>query len=398
MNFKQILKIGVWVVIGIVVIVLLVGGTSMWEKVKNTEYVMHESAFSGELTSWNTPGWKKQMFGGLTKYNKTYPIYLSSDKLDGGEGANVQAVKVLFPDGNAGVDIAGRFRLPTSKKLQKKLHIDYSGDPGAVVSMVRQQLLEAAKAAGPLMSSAEAYSHRRADFIKFILAQAHDGIYKANKTITTSKDNNGNDIETITYDVERDSQHNPIITKPSILKTYGIVIYEFNVKDMDFDDKTEALINARKEAQKAKQDAITAKQKGEALIATEKATYEVEKMREITIAQKEKEVAVLNAQRERDVAKLNADKAKQEALGTVRAATAKKQELALADGLSERAKYEIDKRTEATIESAKYYSKWVGPQIVVNGTGGKGGSGLGDVLMLERYQSMLANGINGQTK
>ena len=70
-------------------------------------------------------------------------------------------------------------------------------------------------------------------------------------------------------------------------------------------------------------------------------------------------------------------------------AEAKKKELEIADGLSERAKYEIDKRTQATIESAKYFSKWQGPEVVVYGGGqGKGGSSLGDVLMLEKYMEI----------
>ena len=63
--------------------------------------------------------------------------------------------------------------------------------------------------------------------------------------------------------------------------------------------------------------------------------------------------------------------------------------LAGTDGLSERAKYEIDKRTQAEIERAKYFSKWVGPEVVVYGGGqGKGGSALGDVLMLEKYMEI----------
>ena len=70
--------------------------------------------------------------------------------------------------------------------------------------------------------------------------------------------------------------------------------------------------------------------------------------------------------------------------------SSERSELQLADGLSAKAKYEIDKRTEAAIESAKYYSQWKGPEIVVNGDGGKGG-GLESVLMLERYQAMLNN-------
>lgn len=391
MKISSLIKGAVGVAVAIVVVIGAICFTSITEYVDNTEYAIHQGALSGELTVWNEPGWHGQWFGKVVKFQKAGDIYLSSDELDGGKGADVQPVAVLFPDGSAEVDVVARYELSLAETIQKDLYKKY-GSEASVKSMIRQQVLEGMKQVGPLMSSSEAYSDKKSDVAILARSMALEGIYASNVDVDTTVDKDKNIVLVKRYNVKRDTLGVPVITKESILKDYGITLPVYNVKDMDFDPKTVALIEARKNAQKAKQDAITAFEQGQAKVAEERATQEVEKIKQVTIAEKEKEVAVLDAEREKEVAALNAEKAKQEALATVRAAEAKKKELLLADGLSAKAKYEIDKRTEAQIESAKYYSKWVGPQIVVNGAGGgKGGSGLGDVLMLERYQAMLAN-------
>ena len=66
-------------------------------------------------------------------------------------------------------------------------------------------------------------------------------------------------------------------------------------------------------AETAKQKAITAEAEGKAKIAEAKAAQEVQKMTEVTQAEKERDVAILNAEREKEVARLNALKAIEDA-------------------------------------------------------------------------------------
>ncbi len=73
------------------------------------------------------------------------------------------------------------------------------------------------------------------------------------------------------------------------------------------------MVDARKTAQVDQQNAITAKAKGDALIATEKATQEVAKIKEVTIAEKNKEVAELDAEKLYKVAEFAALAAKENA-------------------------------------------------------------------------------------
>jgi len=398
MTKGEIFKGTILACIVLTIIIIVFGFTTITEFIDNDEYAIHQSALKGQLSVWNSPGLHWQMFGKVVKYKKSVDIYLSADPLDGGEGAEVQAVNVLFPDGQADVDVVARYKLSLKPDIQKALYINYGGSE-SIKSMVRQQVLEGVKQVGPLMSSAEAYSDRKPEFAILAKEQSLKGVYQSDIAIDTTEDNDGKLVFVKKYNTKKNVDGTPIITKESILDDYEITLPQFNVKDMRFDDKTVALINARKEAQKARQDAITAYQEGQARIAKEKATQEVEKIKQVTIAEKEKAVAVLNAERKKEVAALAAQEAMQKKKAKILLAQAKKSELDIADGLSERAKYQIDKQTEATIESAKYFSKWQGPRVVVTGSGGKGGSGLGDVLMLEKYMEIGAkNSKNKITK
>lgn len=377
-----------------VVAVLLIGIMafgSLMEYVDNDEYAIHQSIKSGKLSVWNTPGWHIQMFGKVVKYKKAVDIYLSGDPLDGGTGKSAQAISVLFPDGQADVDVVGRYKLSLNEEIQKNLYINY-GDAESVKSMVRQQVLEGVKQVGPIMSSAEAYSDRKPEFAILAKRQSLEGIFQSEILIDTTTDKDGNLVFVKRYnvkylDVERT---NPSITKKSILAEYKITLPQFNVKDMKFDDKTVALINARKEAQKARQDAITAYQEGQARVAKERAAQEVVKIKAVTIAEKDKDVAVLEAKKKKEVAEYAALESAEKKKAKILIAQAKKAELDIADGLSDRVKYQIDAMKEATIESAKHLATFKGPEIVFTGGSGSSGgsSGLETVLMVEMVRKL----------
>ena len=151
----------------------------------------------------------------------------------------------------------------------------------------------------------------------------------------------------------------------------------------DFDDVTDANIKKKKEAEqiqvvakanaeRAKQDAITAKLEGDAKVATAKAQEEVEKIK-----------AVTKAEKERDVAKLQAEKAEQVALKIKREGQAKaySAKLLVDAGLTPLKKAQIEKETRIGV--AKELAKWVGPRIVVSGSKNSSGSGLGEAMQLK---------------
>jgi len=378
--------IAIIAVVGILIIGL--SFNSVMEYVDNTEYAVHQDAFSGKLTVWNTPGWHVQKFGKVVKFPKAGDIYLSSDELDGGSGKEVQPVSVLFPDGNAKVDVVCRYELSLIDSIQLDLYKKY-GNAQAVHNMIRQQIIEAVKGVGPLMSSSEAYSDRKPEVAILSRNMALNGIYASPVIIDTSytiEDGDTNQVIVKRYDVKLNKNGKPIITKKSILADYNIILPVFNVKDMDFDKKTIALIEARKDAQLSKQSAITAYQKGLARVAEERATQEAIKIKAVTIAEKERDVAVLKAEKEKEVARLNAEKAQQEALAIQRRAKAEADANALKvkAGLTPQERAEWQYKTKVGV--AKELASVKFPEMLIIG-GGEGGSATNpfDAIGLESF-------------
>lgn len=350
-------------------------------------------AFYGDLEVKFTPGFWWQNFGYMDTYQLQGDIFLSKDVADGGDDATAQAVRVQFPNGYADVNFVGAYELPLDTMKVISLHLKYNEDI-YVKNMVKQQIIEALKNTGTLMSAEEAYSDKRSDFTRLVYEQTLNGLYKSKVTRDTIIDKSGQKTIRSTYSVATDKDGKPIISKVPLLSTFGITLPQFNVKDMDFDQKLMDLIEARKDAQKAKQAAITAKAEGESRIATEKANQEVEKMKQVTIAEKEAAVAKISAEKEAQVAKIDAEKkfkvaefkAKQ-SLEEKKATIAKGQAEAEANrlkvkaGLSpqEKATFKMNTAIGVAAEVAK--SKpgvWTPNVMITNGGTGKGGTSLAE--------------------
>jgi regulator of protease activity HflC (stomatin/prohibitin superfamily) len=164
------------------------------------------------------------------------------------------------------------------------------------------------------MRAEESYSTRRSEFTDIAEDQVTDGIFETVSKEFKDKDADGNEFIEKEVNIAKDAKGLPLIRKVSPLKQYGIEVIQFVIKDIDFDQTIDALISKKKEAEqqkivakanaeRAKQDAITAREQGNARIATEKANQDVEKIKEVTIAQKEFEVSQLKRkQAEQDAA------------------------------------------------------------------------------------------------
>lgn len=372
-GYGRLALVGVFIAIALVVSIFFLGN-NLVETNEAGYYQVSQQFIVGDLGVRNTPGTYWQGLDKITTYELAGDIFLSKDATDGGTQSDNAAERVLFPNGYADINFVGMYEVQPGDDTRKLLHVMYNTDDG-VKYMVKQQVIEALKNTGTLMSAEEAYSYKRAEFIALAREQALQGLYKSHVSIDTVPATGGGSQYIKRYSVERDADGNPIVMKESLLEKYNIALPQFNIKDMDFDPKLTALIDSRKDAQKAEQDAITEKAKGEASIAREKAIQEVDKIKLVTIAQKEKEVAILNAEQLTAVAHQAKLKAKEEKEATILAAEAKKQELLIADGLSAKDKYTIDAAKETAIGVAKETFGGKGlnlPQIMVIGGEGKG--------------------------
>ncbi len=344
---------------------LIIGCSPMlWETNIYGNYQIKQAAGSGEITVRNNAGLYWQGFGDI----ETYPI---SEDIDFEESG----MKVRFNDGSiAPVKGTVKFRLSLNEEKQKILHRDYGNFENVKRDLIQKNVAEALSQAATLMAAEDSYSTRRAEFADAAKSQLEKGIFKTTSKLEDAIDENGTKFRKLNISIARDKDGNPIIQKPSLLNDYGIEILQFVVNDFDYDPKVQELIDKKKEAnqmkvvstanaEKAKQDAITAEEQGKARVAEAKANAEVEKI-----------TAVVEAEKKAEVAKLQALQAKYEAekiaeMGKAEAEVARQK---VAAGLTPLEKATIDKETAIGI--AKEIANVKFPETMVIAGGSKEGN------------------------
>lgn len=366
-------------------------------------YQVKQAAMTGELTVRNEPGTYFQNLGTITTYQISDMYYFSKSDLDGGTGSDADPIKIRFNDGGT-AEVSGgiKFRLPRDPERQLLLHNDFKSYDRVKHDIMRQTVAEAMMQTATLMKAEESYSTRRSEFTSLVEDQVKYGIYETEAREFKEKDADGNEFIEREVNIKKDAKGNPIVRKDSPLKRYNIEVIQFVIKDIDFDQTIDALIQKKKEAEqlkvvaraqaeKAKQDAITAREQGAASIAVEKAKQEVEKIKEVTIAQKEYEVAQLGAKKAKEEADAEITKGK---------ALAEVNRLKVAAGLTPLEKATIAKET--AIGVAEQLSKVQFPGMMVIGGANGGSTNPFDAVGLESFmrisEKLSKQQVNKATK
>lgn len=339
----------------ILVIGCAFGASQIFETNTFGNYQIKQAAGSGHITVRNEAGLYLQMFGNIT----TYPVSEDIDFEDNG-------LQVRFNDGSiAKVKGTVKFKLPTNPEQQKELHRDYANYKNVERDLIVRNVAEALSNTATYMVAEDSYAAGRAVFSDLAMQQLKDGIFKTSTKTVDVVDTDGTKFKKKEIKVVYDEEGNPVIQKKSLLKHYGIEILQFVVNDFEYDDKINELIARKKDAEqnkvvaqanaeKAKQDAITAEEQGKARIAEAKANAEVQKATEVTEAQKRSEIAKIKAEQEKEVARLASEQAKFEAekikaQGEAEAYAAKKKVEA---GLTPLEKAQIEMETKIGIAKA----------------------------------------------
>lgn len=339
-------------------------------------YQIKQASLTGEMTVIADPGTYLQMFANISTYQISDVYYFSKTEGDGrGDQSNAEPIKVRFNDGGT-AEVSGmiKFRLPTDPEKRLALHRDFKNFEAIKHDMMRQAVTEALMQTAPLMRAEDSYSTRRSEFTDLAEDQVVQGIFETVSKEYKDKDVDGNEFIVAEVNVALDDKKQPIVRKISPLKQYGIEVIQFVIKDIDFDQTIDALISKKKEAEqqkvvaranaeKAKQDAITAREQGNARIATEKANQDVEKIKEVTIAQKEFEVAKLNAQKAKEEAEAEIVKGK---------ALAEVNRLKVQAGLTPLERATLEKETKIGV--AAELAKVQFPGMLIIGGDSKGGA------------------------
>ncbi len=300
---RRILFIG----LGLLALVLFIFSGKMVENVDNSEIVIIQSAFTGKVSIYTTPGPVLQSFGIATHYKKSNQFWFSK-KRDETKGED-QSIKIRFNDGGHGT-ISGsvRWYMPSDEKAILKLHTDFGSHDAVEQQLIRQVVTKAVYMTGPLMSSKESSAEKRNDLLSFIEDQSINGVYRTKQEDVKVHDDLMNVDKTATVvKIVTDEKNMPLRQEVSSVKVYGISLQGLALNAIDYDSEVENQIKVQQQAymqvqtaiansKKAEQDAITTELQGKAAAAKAKWEQEVIKAQAITQAQQQKEVAALEAQ------------------------------------------------------------------------------------------------------
>jgi hypothetical protein len=190
---KKVLFLG----FGVLILIFILFSGKMIENVDNSEIVIIQSAFTGKVSIYTTPGPVAQSFGIATHYKKSNQFWFSKRTEEG--NSEDQAIKIRFNDGGHG-QISGsvRWYMPSDDKAILKLHTDFRSQHAIEQQLIRQVVTKAVYMTGPLMSSKESSAEKRNDLLSFIEDQSINGVYKTKQEEIKVHDDLMNTDKTIT--------------------------------------------------------------------------------------------------------------------------------------------------------------------------------------------------------
>gem|GEM_PF-2185057 len=212
-----------------------------------------------------------QGFGRLAVYKTANDtIAFSSDPKEGEPGNT--SIPVRFRDGGQGrVTIDVTFKLPDDKESLKKLHTDWHSYEQLERGLVRPQVNNVIQLTATKLSSEESYTQKDL-FINQVFDQLTSGIYEYAMIVDQEGKVN---FKLKTY--EKDGKL-VVERQPNPFQFYKIGITKVTVRDIDYAEEInltlkakqaaiQAQVTSRANADKAQQEALEAKARGEKLIA-----------------------------------------------------------------------------------------------------------------------------------
>ncbi len=351
-------------------IVLIAMAGSLFENNESGHFQVKQAFITGDMSVRTQEGTYWQGLGKITTYKNVATIGFGREM---GEGtADISAIPVIFSDGST-ADISGLVRIKLPSQDGVRLKREYSGGyEHFIKSGVLPVVKNAVKLAANLRSAQDAYT-TLALFQQAVQDQLENGTYvtKADKVeiITSTGDKEVRQVTKIVMDENGQPKRTP-----NRLMELGCEVLECVIDVPKFDAKVTEMIAKRKdeamktelakqEAIRAKQDAITAEAQGKANVAKAKYEEEVKKVKAVTVAEKEYQVAQLDAKKALEYKK------KIVAQGQ---AEAEANRLKVAAGLTPQERAEWDYKTKVGI--AEQMSKVKFPSLMIIGGDGKGNS------------------------
>ncbi len=364
----------------------------------------------GNVHVIDTAGWYMKSGGTDWSYPRNWQVEYDQD----------HAFKVVFNDGgSATMNAMVRFSSPVTIDGKRRFHQLFGGNEEAVEAAVWAHLSDAMKSSGPVMSASEHQSARRGEFTSLVQDQLQKGLFemrRISKTLQDQFDDKGKPITVYATEVvfEGDGA-NQKISRPSPLTDFGLVITQFSITDVTYDDQTQRQFAQKKEAflaaegskaqrekevqerlmveergrrEKAETESVAFREKAKAVINAqrEKEVEELNASRKLAVAQLTKAEAETVAQQQLEVARLAKQRSIEEAEAQVVLANARKKSLELGGAISERERILAEIERDKSIGVARELSKIAVPGFIVSGSGSGGdvSGSMMNMLMLKQ--------------
>lgn len=395
-------KIGM--ILGLV-LTLVFGATAVGNLVETNDAGTYQikQSIQGELSVITIPGPYFQGWGKITTYGASEMFELSK------EDESEKPIPVRFADGGTAL-VSGsvQFLLPSDNESLLRIHKRFQNSASLRTRVLKQAFVEAVQQTASLMKADESYSTRRSEFAALVEEQVKRGIFETLSVEAKEADVDGNQFNDVNIVIKTNDKGVRLISKISPLIQYRIEVGQITIKDFDYDDTIDALIQKKKEAEqqkvvaranaeRSKQDKISAEQKALADVAIAKGAEEVEKIKEVTRAEKEKAVAILSATKDFETAKLARQTAEQDALSaTVKGkADAEINRLKVSAGLTPQEQAEYRMKTADVV--SKNLSSINLPKMMIFGGGANSPTDPFQAVGLKSFME-ISNGLSNGSK
>ncbi|WP_298943133.1 SPFH domain-containing protein [uncultured Psychromonas sp.] len=396
------------IIVVLAVIATLTSQVVSWNEAD--ERLVHQSAFTGNLTVINQAGPYLKAFGTTSAYKKVISINFTGDAT-ATASAIVPLIPIRFLDTTTGgARGVSRFRLPGNVSPSEsgalrgllKIHEEFGSQETLISNLLMRATTENVKASARMMSVEQHYSGGNGQLSQDFSDQLTNGIFVTEQIISTGERNKSDDVsnlsnlskqQRVTINIRKDKEGNPLRNAP-ILGAYGITVVDASIIDIDYENKVNARLEAQKQAaadealarqnlKKAEQQARTEVALGEQAIAKQRAESEKLKIKEQIDAERIKANAIISAQ-QRVAVKAELAKEQEEILKQQRLEALGMDVLAEARLRAKSAaldpKYVFDEtlKAEVKIQTALFNSlgnSRLVPEIVIGGSQGEQNNG-----------------------
>jgi regulator of protease activity HflC (stomatin/prohibitin superfamily) len=358
----------------------------------------------GNVKVIDTPGWFFKAGATCWYYPRNWQVEYEKE----------HSFKVVFNDGGSAImNAMVRFASPLTLDGKRKFHQLFGGNEDSVEAAVWAHLSDSMKSSGPVMSASEHQSARRGEFTSLVQDQLQKGLFemkRVSKTLHDQFDDKGKSITVYATEVVTEENNvAPKISRSSPLTDFGIVITQFSITDVVYDEQTQRQFSQKKESflaaegskaqrekevqerlmveergrrEKAETESLALRQKAQAVIEAqkEKEVQELNAARRLAVAQLQKQESETVALQQLEVARLALQTAREEAEAQIVLAGAREKALRMGGAISEKDKMLAEIERDKAIGVALHLSKISVPGIVIMGGSAQGGDTTGSLM------------------